>query len=665
MNEKVKKIVFLTVCSAVLLLSRNPLVSQGSADMERQARAHLVNKEFGKAIELFLSILDADPENEKVQKDIESIYLLKQQKDLAMQKAKINYKISRRLLSINQKTEDLSASESEKNFKEIESRSRVAIESFITAYRIEPRDPEFVDMKENMRLLESEVEAEKEKERQSRAIKERNMRLRALARKLMDQENYEKALEHWNEILSFLPSEKVAQEGKRTCTLAIENRLKFEKIRSFIAGGKKLYGEQKYREARLVFLDVINLDSRNGDARDFIEQIDEKLGEIRNRALIEQQAEEAYASGINNLRKNLFNQAKEDFENALALIRNYKDARERLGSIDKLRKEFEDKTRVERLETINREFQNGLIALSEGKYKESVTAFEKTLSLDPGNDLVKNYISKAKDALQLIEEERVDKNSPYYEIVESLIIAGRKLYENGSFKESRSKWEKILTLFPKNKIATEFTMRIDLKLNPEAYRVFAQRYIQEGEELLKKREFTAALGKFEMIKSIKSDHPGIDGLITRANAGLKSFGPTAVFSTRKNTALTDTDIAEINNSYAQGLRLYEAGGRQNLERALALFNAVLARDRDNIRAVISVNKIQSQLRIGAGPVEIGRVRLTPEQQNRVRELYYRGISFYTNNEFDRAVGEWRKVLEIDPTHVQARNNITKVRGLQR
>jgi lipoprotein NlpI len=43
----------------------------------------------------------------------------------------------------------------------------------------------------------------------------------------------------------------------------------------------------------------------------------------------------------------------------------------------------------------------------------------------------------------------------------------------------------------------------------------------------------------------------------------------------------------------------------------------------------------------------------------VRTYYYNGINYYTNNNFDKAIEEWRKVLAIDPTHERAKNNIRK------
>jgi tetratricopeptide (TPR) repeat protein len=41
----------------------------------------------------------------------------------------------------------------------------------------------------------------------------------------------------------------------------------------------------------------------------------------------------------------------------------------------------------------------------------------------------------------------------------------------------------------------------------------------------------------------------------------------------------------------------------------------------------------------------------------VRELYFRGINYYSANRYQDAIAEWRKVLAIDPNHEKAKNNI--------
>ena len=90
--------------------------------------------------------------------------------------------------------------------------------------------------------MEKEIKAAKERLRVSEAQRKKYEELKALALLKMKEENYQDALDAWNKILRFLPKDVEALEGQRKCKLAIDNRLKFEKIKSYLAKGKIISG---------------------------------------------------------------------------------------------------------------------------------------------------------------------------------------------------------------------------------------------------------------------------------------------------------------------------------------------------------------------------------------------------------------------------------------
>jgi len=630
-----KKIIYALFAMSLALL---PLMSQSVDELNKRAEEHFDKKEFSMAIALWLSILDIDPNNEKVQNQIEKIYDIKQRKDVALQQAKLNYRIARKILP--------------NDYDSGKKRAKTAIDNYIAAYRIDPMDPELQSLKEDMRRLNDEISAEEEKRRLSRELQEKNLRLRALALQEMELSHFEKALNIWKEILVFLPQDLDAREGKRKCRLAIDNRIKFEKIREFMKNGKDFFAIKKFQPARQEFLQVLNLDPDNREAKNLLEDVDDELDKIRSYEQRRLQAEDFYASGIRNLRNNNFDQALDDLESVLALIDDYKDTKQRIAGIDGLRKKYAEKEKEMRLYTINREFQDGMIAFSGGQYAVAIAAFGKTLSLDPNNIRAKDYIQRAKDAQRLLAEEKVDRDSPYFDIVNSLIISGKSLYERGKFYESRKNWDNILKLFPKNKIATEYLLKCDLQLNPKSYKKFTVRIINEGKASLKKKNYNDALRKFELIKSIDKNYPGINGLIATARGGMRKRGVN----------LNAVDKKEIDRRLRLAANYYKRGGKDNYTRALREYRWVAAKDPENVQAIIGVNKIESQLRIVPLDRKVQKRKLSPRQRQLVKKYYYSGINYYSNNKYKRAIDQWRKVLAIDPTHVKAKNNIRKSLG---
>ncbi len=622
-----------TVLTMAVLTAIVPVYPQNVDEMDRRAGEYLKQREFSKALAEWLGILMIQPDNDTIQKKIELLYEEKHRKDLAYQKARFHYRKAAAIL--------------EKDIKGTRQNFDIALANFIIAYRIDPKDAGLQLMREDLKKLEEEVLVVEARKRLTEELKKKYFALMDAAETNMKAGQFREAIKDYKEVLKLVPEDSAALEGIRNARLAISNRLKYEKIMSMLAGGIALFKEEKYNEARVSFVQVLDLDSKNSQAKNHIRKIDDILEDKRNFELKRVQAEQFYISGIANVREKKFDEAEDDYRNVLSLIPNYKDTKIRLADLDRLRKEYEEEQRLLRLRRIDREFQNGLVAYANGEYKVALSYFEKTLALDKKNDLAKTYIERVKEAIRDIEEETVDRDSPYYDIINSLIVSGRQLYERGEFIASREQWDKILRLFPKNRIALEYTLKTELKMNPKRFDEFARNIVIDGREMLARKKYKPALKKFELIKDISPGYPEIDNLIAEAKKGTEVVLPEGV------------SRQEIENRYAIGIRFYQQGGADNIQKALVQFRWIVANDPNNVRALITLNKIQSQMRLGgAGAVET-QAGLSEKQKELVRKYYYNGINFYTNNQFEKAIQEWRKVLLIDPNHEKARNNIRK------
>ncbi len=612
-------------------------------EMDRDAQAYFDKRDYNQAIGLWLSCLEMEPENERIQQRIELVYEIKQRKDISYQKARLNYRIARRKLKSDQDPElELGIT-----------MGRGAIKDFVIAYKLDPNDNEMKDALGDMKTLDMEIQAAIERLRLSRVMREKIEKLKIDARSEMAVEfpDYEKARKLWKEVLRYVPQDNEAIEGKRKCDFAIENRIKFEKIRNYMARGIEKFDKKDYGGAKPEFEEVLKVDPKHREAKDYIEKITEIIDEKMMYSQRLKQAEDAYRSGINNINNNRFDEAQQDLETSLALIKDYRDARERLKDLDRLKREYKKREQALRLQRINQKFQEGIMAYTQGNYKMAIDAFVATLALDNKNIQAKEYLRRARDAQRINEEEVVDENSPYYDVVNSLIVAGRSLYGKAEYAESRKKWDSILNLFPKNKIAREYIIKCDLMINPNNKENVVATRIMEGRGYLDKKDYRNALRIFNIIKSIDRNYPGLDNLIVQANTGMKETAAAG--------DLTPADRAELNRRYDIGMNLYQMGGKDNIEKALAQFRWVVQKDPTNVKAVVTVNKIESQLRIGGGEVERQQL-LTAKQRELVNKYYYNGINYYSNNNFQRAIEEWRKVLAIDPGNVKARNNIRKV-----
>ena len=655
LNDKQKGLIIIIIFSLIFttLPIYSQIYSQNIQATDKQAQEYFNNKDFSKAIVLWLNILDIDPNNAEIQKKVEFLYGLKQKKDLDLEKSKIHYKVAKMEIAKNFDKE-LPFNEADRNFKIAKKNAAIAFDSFIAAYRIDPKDSEMQSIREDMESLERMIKSEEKKLTTTKEKRERVAALTLLAKTAMNEKRFHDSLDAWGKILDVIPENIEAIEGKRQSEIAIDNIVRYENIKKFTASGIGYFDISEFDNARQDFMQVLQLDPANNTAHNYIERIDDAINSKKKyeQRLIE--AEVFYQSGLKNLNDNKFNEARDDFENAIALIPNYKDTEKRLAGIPQLRSAYETRERERMLKRVNEEFQSGLIALAESRYQEAISAFENVLRLDPKNTLVPAYIQRAKDAQKLVDEEVVDENSPYYNLINPLIVSGKRLFESGKYEESKKRWNQILELFPSNRVANEYIFKCELKLNPSANDAVIKRIISEGEELLKNREYRSAYRKFDIVRSTYPNHPEVQNFLRRAERDQMYAG---------TGPLTQSDIADIETRYNLGMAYYQRGGNDNIRKALVELRWVAARDPNNIKAVVAVNRIESQLRAGTG-AEMGEgSKLSADQEALVRKYYFSGINYYSNNDFNRAIAEWRKVLSIDPNHTMARNNIRKCLAL--
>jgi cytochrome c-type biogenesis protein CcmH/NrfG len=96
--------------------------------------------------------------------------------------------------------------------------------------------------------------------------------------------------------------------------------------------------------------------------------------------------------------------------------------------------------------------------------------------------------------------------------------------------------------------------------------------------------------------------------------------------------------------------LLQEAGRElvagNRDKANALAKQVLAEDAGNARA----RKLMEQA---------GKAEPKATDAATVRALYYAGVEQYLQGDLKGAVATWRKVLAMDPEHLDAKRSITR------
>ncbi len=53
---------------------------------------------------------------------------------------------------------------------------------------------------------------------------------------------------------------------------------------------------------------------------------------------------------------------------------------------------------------------------------------------------------------------------------------------------------------------------------------------------------------------------------------------------------------------------------------------------------------------------------TKDEEERIRRLFLRGMQFFAKDQYAKAIEEWEKILEIDPTNESVKRNIDEADG---
>ena len=113
-------------------------------DMDRDAQTYFDKRDYNQAIGLWLTCLEMEPDNEKIQQKIEMVYEIKQRKDISFQKAKLNYRIARKKLK----------SENDKELELGVAVGKTAIDEYVTAFKLDPNDGDMKEAMEDMKNLD-------------------------------------------------------------------------------------------------------------------------------------------------------------------------------------------------------------------------------------------------------------------------------------------------------------------------------------------------------------------------------------------------------------------------------------------------------------------------------------------------------------------------------
>jgi tetratricopeptide (TPR) repeat protein len=335
---------------------------------------------------------------------------------------------------------------------------------------------------------------------------------------------------------------------------------------------------------------------------------DERIAaELLKRARLTAQA--FYQQGISQENAGEFENAIKNFDIALIWDPTYEDAERH---VEDLRK------KILKRES-NEHIAQGIVFFNNGKYIEAVSEFGLVLEIEPNNELAKEWLNTASEALVKAQMEKIRLEQEEKEKIESHFKKGLNYFSKRNYTKAIQEWNLVLSLDPTYTEAGIYISKARAEIKNQIVESLSivDSYISNKKWFQAYKEITFVL----------------------------SLDPQNKEALKRRSTIKE-NLTELSKSHTKtGISLYK---KKKYNAAETEFKLALELNSNNKTAQDYLNKIAS----------ITKKKASPEMIN---SLYLKGVDAYTKEDFKLAISYWERVLELDPHHTNATRNIKRAR----
>ncbi|RKZ06858.1 hypothetical protein DRQ05_04075 [bacterium] len=266
------------------------------------------------------------------------------------------------------------------------------------------------------------------------------------------------------------------------------------------------------------------------------------------------------------------------------------------------------------------------------EFENALDELKIALEYDPNNKEAKRLLDDVKKKIISLQEERT-KTQEKAILINQHFKLGLKYYSSNDYLLAKAEWKNVLELDPQNKKAKEYLDKTVAKLNEQIsiHRLKAL-------ELEKRGKLTAALSEWNLIKMLEPENAEAKDSIERITVKLDKL--------RKQYKVTAEKLKAV--------QLFEeaakAFGEGRYNRSIDLLRELLLLDPQHVEA----RKLMARAKRKITP-------LTDEEKQRIKQLYIAGMKSFTQDRYEEAIAQWRKILLIDPDNESVIENIKEAR----
>ncbi|HET6350130.1 MAG TPA: hypothetical protein VFH88_13705 [Candidatus Krumholzibacteria bacterium] len=310
------------------------------------------------------------------------------------------------------------------------------------------------------------------------------------------------------------------------------------------------------------------------------------------------------------------------------------------NTLDERRAELETQRAREEKELIRRSFAERIDAQRKkarelsaaGDYEGSLAQWQVVLEFVPDDPEAIAGAGAAREQVLAKQAAQV-RDVESQAVVRTRFSQGLDRFNQKDWLGARTEWKAILAIDPQHAGALDYLQQTQKHID-EQVAIHEAR----ANQLERDNRLTEAIGEWNNVQQYNPDDPDAKAAIARIRGRIESMSQDYSATQRK---------LRIVNLYDSALQLYNAG---NYADAMKNLNELLTLQPDHAEA----KKLLALAKRRSTP-------LTDAEKSKIRELYLSGMQFFSKDEYARAISEWEKILEIDPTNTSVQRSIDEAR----
>jgi tetratricopeptide (TPR) repeat protein len=231
---------------------------------------------------------------------------------------------------------------------------------------------------------------------------------------------------------------------------------------------------------------------------------------------------------------------------------------------------------------------------------------------------------------QLLDEQsQAARNLENQAIINTHFQAGLGFYQQNDYVRAKAEWQSILDIDPQHEGANDYMTRTQQKLDQQ----FAN-HRRRAIDYEKQSRFVQAIGEWNYVQVLDPGNSEAERAITRIRNRIESQS--------RDLTQTTSSLRRV-NLYNTALQDYNRGAYQ------------LAKD--GLEELLRMQPNHQEARNLLAMTQRKLTPLTKSEEEAIRKHYLKGMQHFSKDEYEDAIAEWKKILDIDPTNESVKRNI--------